>query len=62
MENTNLPDDDLLTNEVKINFHMLGSLIQNGVGGEIDIAEVVAVTVDKSALGRWAIELVKQLA
>lgn len=57
-----MPDDDLLTNEVKINFHMLGSLIQNGVGGEIDIAEVVAVTVDKSALGRWAIELVKQLA
>jgi hypothetical protein len=60
MENVNLPEEDLHTEEVKINLHMLGSLIQNGAGGEIDRADV-AVTVDKSALGRWVIELVKQL-
>jgi hypothetical protein len=59
MENADLPDGDL-ADKVKINLHMLGSLMLNGVGGEVDNGDVVVV--DKSALGRWAMELVKQLA
>lgn len=55
-----MPNGDLLVDGVKINLHMLGTLMLNEVGGEVDDADVV--TVDKSALERWAMELVKQLA
>lgn len=60
MENVDLLDGDLAVDEVKINLHMLGSLMLNGVGGYVDDVDFVAV--DKSALGQWAMELVKQLA
>jgi hypothetical protein len=41
-----LADGDFLLNKVEINIHMLGALMLNGVGGEIDNADVIAV--DKS--------------
>jgi hypothetical protein len=33
MEDADLTDDNLLLDKMKINLHMLGALILNGVGG-----------------------------
>jgi hypothetical protein len=50
MEDANLTDGNLLSDKMKINLHMLGALMLNGVSGEVHSADVVAV--DKSALRR----------
>ena len=43
MKNSNIFDDDALADEVEINLDMLRALMLNGVGGEVDDANVVAV-------------------
>jgi hypothetical protein len=43
MEDTNVPDRNALTNKMEINLDMFGALVLDGVGGEIDSADVVAV-------------------
>jgi hypothetical protein len=43
MEDTNVSDGNALVNKVKINLNILGALVLNGVGGEVDGANVVAV-------------------
>jgi hypothetical protein len=45
MEGANLADGNLLSDKMKINLHMLGALMLNGVGGEVHGAKVA--TVDK---------------
>jgi hypothetical protein len=35
MEDADLADGDLFSDEVKINLHMLGALVLNGVVGEV---------------------------
>jgi hypothetical protein len=45
-----LIDGNVLSDKMKINLHMLGALMLNGVGGEVHNADIV--TVDKSALRR----------
>jgi hypothetical protein len=50
---TNVPDGNALTDKVKINLNMLGALVLNGVGGELDGADVVAV--DQSGLRQGAV-------
>jgi hypothetical protein len=55
-----LTNDNLLSNEIKINLHMLCMLMLNGVGGEVYGADVV--TVDKGAPRRRSLELVEQLS
>jgi hypothetical protein len=47
MEDSHLADGHPITDEVKINLHMLGPLVLHGVGGEVDRADVVAI--DKRA-------------
>jgi hypothetical protein len=59
MEDADLTDGNLLSDKMKINLHMLGALILNGVGGEVHGADIVAV--DKYALRRRGLELVEQL-
>jgi hypothetical protein len=55
-----LTDGNLLSDEIKINLHMLRALMLNGVGGEVHDADVVAV--DESA-ARWrSLELMQELA
>jgi hypothetical protein len=34
MEDTNVPDSNMLADRVKINLNMLGALVLNGVGGD----------------------------
>jgi hypothetical protein len=60
MEDADLADDNLLSDKIKINLHMLGALMLNGVGGEVHGADVVAV--DKGAPRRRGLELVEQLS
>jgi hypothetical protein len=43
VEDANISDDDELANEVKINLNMFGALMLDGVGGEVDRANVVIV-------------------
>jgi hypothetical protein len=59
MEDADLIDDNLLSDKMKINLHILGALILNGVGGEVHDANIVAV--DKCAPRWWGLELVEQL-
>jgi hypothetical protein len=47
MEDMDLTDGNLLSDEIKINLNMLRALMLNGVGGEVHDADVVAI--DKSA-------------
>jgi hypothetical protein len=48
MKGAILTDDNLLSNEMKINLQMLCALILNGVGGKVHDVDVV--TVDESAV------------
>jgi len=43
VENTDSPNSDPFADEVEVNFHVLGALVLDGVGGEVDGADVVAV-------------------
>jgi hypothetical protein len=43
MEDVDLTDGNLFSGEVKINLHMLGALVLNGVVGEVHDTYVVAV-------------------
>jgi hypothetical protein len=43
VEDVNIFDGNALTDEVEINLNMLGALMLDGVGGEVDRADVVIV-------------------
>jgi hypothetical protein len=60
MKDVDLADDNLLSNKMKINLHILGALMLNGVGGEVHDADIV--TVDKGAPRRHGLELMEQLS
>jgi hypothetical protein len=60
MEDAYLADGNLVSEKIKINLHMLGALMLNGVSGEVHDADVVAV--DKGAPRRWGLKLLEQLS
>ena len=43
MQNTKITNGDALSDEVKINLNVLGSLMLNRVGGHVDGTDVVAI-------------------
>jgi hypothetical protein len=43
VEDTNVPDDNVLADKVEINLNMLGALVLNEVGGEVDSVDVITV-------------------
>ena len=43
MKNMDCTHGNSFTDEVKVDFHVLGALMLNGVGGEVDGADIVAV-------------------
>jgi len=43
MKNTDGSNGDPFPDEVEVDFHVLGSLMLDGVGGEVDGANVIAV-------------------
>jgi hypothetical protein len=59
MEDADLTDDNFLSDKMKINLHMLGALMLNGIGGEVHGADIVIV--DEGAPRRRGLELVEQL-
>jgi hypothetical protein len=59
MEDVDLTDGNLLSDKMKINLHILGALMLNGVGGEVHDADIVVV--GKCAPRRRGLELVEQL-
>jgi hypothetical protein len=60
MEYADLTHGDSLSNKIKINLHMFGVLMLNGVDREVHGVDVVAV--DESAPRRQTLELMEQLA
>jgi hypothetical protein len=54
---TNVPNSNALADKVKINLNMLGALVLNEVGGEVDGVDVV--TVDQSGPRQGAMQLHK---
>jgi hypothetical protein len=59
VEDTNVPDGNVLADEVEINLNMLGALVLDGVGGEVDGVDVVAV--DQSGPRQGVVQLHEQL-
>jgi hypothetical protein len=43
VEDANISDDDMLADEVDVNFNMLGALMLDGFGGEVDRTDVIAI-------------------
>jgi hypothetical protein len=43
VENSDSPKSNPFTDEVQVNFNMFGALVLNGVAGEVDCANIVAV-------------------
>ena len=43
MKHTDSPKGDPFPNVVEVDLHVLGALMLNGVGGEVDGADIVAV-------------------
>jgi hypothetical protein len=54
---TNVPNSNALADKVKINLNMLGALVLNKVGGEVDGVDVV--TVDQSGPRQGVMQLHK---
>jgi hypothetical protein len=60
MDDADLTDGNIFSDKIKINLHMFGALMLNGVSGEVHSADVIAV--DKGAPRRWGLELMEQLS
>ena len=60
MKNADLTKGNALTNKVQIDLHMLGPLMLNRIGGEIDCTDVV--TVNKCGPMERRVELGEELA
>ena len=59
MENANLSQSNLLTDEVDVDLDMLGTTMMDGVGGHIDNADIVAV--DNRSQGNRDVRLLEEL-
>ena len=57
MEDTDVSNGDAFADEVEINLNMFRALVLDGVGGEVDGADVVAV--DECAPGQQAVKLLE---
>jgi hypothetical protein len=60
MKNTDSTKGNPFTDEMEINFHVLGVLVLNWVGGEVDSTDVVAV--DEAGSVERMVEFMKKLS
>jgi len=60
MKNTHITKCNTLPNEMKIDLHMFGALMLNGIGGHIDSTDVVAV--HQGCLAQRSVQLRQELA
>ena len=59
MKNANSSTGDPFADEVKVDLDMLRALVLDGVGGDVEGADVVAE--DQGARGQWTVEHVEEL-
>jgi hypothetical protein len=59
VQDADVNDGNTFLDKVEVDVNMLCALILNGVGGEVDDADIV--TVDESALRQWSMELLEEL-
>jgi hypothetical protein len=52
-----ITDSHMFPHEVEVDLDMFRALVLNGVGGEVDDADVIAV--DEGVLHQWSVELLK---
>jgi hypothetical protein len=57
VQDTDITDGHAFPHKVEVDLEMLRALVLNGVGREVDGADVVAV--DECALRQWSVELLK---
>jgi hypothetical protein len=57
MQGTDITDGHAFPHKVEVDLDMLHALVLNGVGGEVDSADVIAV--DEGALCQQSVELLK---
>jgi hypothetical protein len=55
VQDTNITDGHVFPHKLEVDLDMLHTLVLNGVGGEVDDADVV--TVDEGALHQRSVEL-----
>jgi hypothetical protein len=60
MQDADITDGNTFPDEVEVDLDMLCALVLNGVGGEVDDTDVVAV--DESALRQRSMELLEELS
>jgi hypothetical protein len=60
MKNSNVPKGNTISNEVKIDLDVFGSLVLNRVHGHVDRADIVAE--DNCSTGQRTTKLLKELA
>jgi hypothetical protein len=60
VQNADFTEGDSLSDEVQINLNMLGSLMLNWVGGEVDNTDVI--TIDHSGAAKRMVKLLQKLS
>jgi hypothetical protein len=57
VQDADITDGYVFLHKVEVDLDMFHALVLNGVGGEVDGTDVVAV--DEGALHQWSVELLK---
>jgi hypothetical protein len=60
VQDMDITDGNTFSDEVNVDLDMLGALMLNGVGGEVDNVDVVMV--DVSTIRQWGKELLEELS
>jgi hypothetical protein len=58
-QDVNIFDGDTLMDEMEINLNMLGTLMLDGVGGEVECADVIMI--DEGSPRQGVVQLLKKL-
>jgi hypothetical protein len=59
VQDADIINGNAFSDKMEVDLDMLCTLVLNGVGGEVDGADII--TVDESALWQWSIELLEEL-
>jgi len=60
MKNSNVPQRNTVSNEVKVDLNVFGALVLDGIRGHVHNAHVVAK--DNNGTMKWAMKLLEELA
>jgi hypothetical protein len=57
VQDADIIDGHKFSHKVEVDLDMLRVLVLNGVGGQVDVADIV--TIDEGTLYQWSVELLK---